>query len=38
MGTPTIIFLDRKGVVRYFANELPNDYAQRLDGLLAENI
>jgi thiol-disulfide isomerase/thioredoxin len=36
-GTPTVIFLDRKGVVRYFANELPNDYARRLDGLLAEN-
>lgn len=38
MGTPTIVFMDRKGVVRYFANELPDDYAQRLDGLLAENI
>lgn len=38
MGTPTIIFMDRKGVVRYVANELPDDYAQRLDGLLAENI
>jgi peroxiredoxin len=37
-GTPTVIFLDRKGVVRYFANELPHDYAHRLDGLLAENI
>jgi peroxiredoxin len=37
-GTPTIIFLDRKGVVRYFANELPNDYARRLDDLLAGNI
>jgi cytochrome c biogenesis protein CcmG, thiol:disulfide interchange protein DsbE len=36
-GTPTIVFLDRAGVVRYFANELPNDYAQRLDGLLAGN-
>ncbi len=36
-GTPTVIFLDRKGVVRYFANELPEDYAQRLDALLAEN-
>lgn len=36
-GTPTVIFLDRKGVVRYFANELPHDYARRLDGLLAEN-
>lgn len=36
-GTPTIIFLDRKGVVRYFVNELPHDYAQMLDSLLAEN-
>lgn len=36
-GTPTIIFLDRKGIVRYFANELPEDYARRLDALLAEN-
>jgi peroxiredoxin len=36
-GTPTIVFLDRTGVVRYFDNELPNDYAQRLDGLLAGN-
>lgn len=33
-GTPTIIFLDRQGVVRYFANELPEDYAQRLNALL----
>jgi peroxiredoxin len=36
-GTPTIVFLDREGIVRYFANELPADYAQRLDGLLAGN-
>lgn len=35
-GTPTIIILDRKGVVRYFANELPEDYASRLDALLAD--
>src|SRR5262245_43399397 len=35
-GTPTIIFLDRKGVVSYFANQLPEDYAQRLDALLTE--
>ncbi|HEY8461846.1 MAG TPA: TlpA disulfide reductase family protein [Blastocatellia bacterium] len=34
-GTPTIIFLDREGIVRYFGHELPDDYAQRLDGLLA---
>jgi peroxiredoxin len=37
-GTPTVIILDRKGVVRYFANELPDDYARLLDGLLAETI
>jgi peroxiredoxin len=36
-GTPTIVFLDREGIVRYFANELPSDYARRLDGLLAGN-
>jgi peroxiredoxin len=37
-GTPTIVFLDREGIVRYFANELPADYARRLDGLLGGNI
>lgn len=37
-GTPTIVFLDRRGFVRYFANELPHDYARLLDSLLAENI
>jgi peroxiredoxin len=36
-GTPTVVFLDRRGLVRYFANELPRDYARRLDDLLAEN-
>mgnify|MGYP001581270773 CR=1 FL=1 len=36
-GTPTIIFLDRKGVVRYFANELPEDYAPRIDALLMDH-
>jgi len=36
-GTPTVVFLDRKGVVRYFANELPHDYARRLNDLLAEH-
>ena len=35
-GTPTVIFLDRKGVVRYLGNELPGDYAARLDALLAD--
>lgn len=35
-GTPTVIFLDRNGVVRYTGNELPADYANRFDILLAE--
>ena len=37
-GTPTVIFLDRKGFVRYFGNELPHDYARRLNSLLSDNI
>jgi peroxiredoxin len=37
-GTPTIVFLDRAGVVRYFDNELPIDYARRLEALLAGNL
>ncbi len=35
-GTPTVIFFDRQGIVRYTGNELPADYAKRLDTLLAE--
>ena len=35
-GTPTIVFLDRQGVVRYFGNELPQDYSERLDALISE--
>lgn len=35
-GIPTVIFLDRKGVVRYVGNRVANDYAERLDALLAE--
>lgn len=34
VGTPTIVFLDEQGIVRYFGNELPKDYAARLDVLL----
>jgi peroxiredoxin len=37
VGTPTIVLLDRKGIVRYFSNALPPDSAARLDALLAEN-
>lgn len=33
-GTPTIVFLDNDGVVRYFGNELPRDYAARLETLV----
>lgn len=35
-GTPTIIFLDRKGVVRFFDNELPKDYESRLAELIEQ--
>jgi len=34
VGTPTIVFLDKKSVVRYFGNDLPNDYAEILKGML----
>jgi len=33
-GTPTIVFLNKDGVVRYTGNELPADYAAQLDALL----
>jgi len=36
VGTPTVVFLDGQGVVQYFGNELPKDYAARLDALLAK--
>ncbi|MCA1567732.1 MAG: TlpA family protein disulfide reductase [Acidobacteria bacterium] len=36
VGTPTIVFLDEQGIVQYFGNELPKDYAARLDALLAK--
>jgi len=36
-GTPTIIFLDKSGTIRYFGNELPDDYPARLDVLLNES-
>jgi peroxiredoxin len=35
-GTPTVIFLDRSGVVRYFGNELPGDYPSRLAALMEQ--
>jgi len=36
VGTPTVVFLDGQGIVQYFGNELPKDYAARLDALLAK--
>lgn len=35
-GTPTIILLDSKGVVRYSGHALPEDYAARLEAMIAE--
>ena len=34
IGTPTVVFLDKKGAVQYFGNELPKDYAARLEAAL----
>ena len=36
IGTPTIVFLDRNGTVRYFGNELPVDYPSRLADLIGQ--
>lgn len=35
-GTPTVIFLDKNGIVRYHGSELPADYAARLDEIIAQ--
>jgi peroxiredoxin len=35
-GIPTVVFLDRKGAVRYVGNHVANDYSERLDALLAK--
>lgn len=34
MGTPTVVFLDKNGAVQYFGNELPKDYANRLNKII----
>lgn len=34
VGTPTVVFLDKKGEVQYFGNELPADYAEKLTASL----
>ena len=36
-GTPTIVFIDKRGVVRYHANEIPKDYAAQLNALIEDN-
>lgn len=34
VGTPTVVFLDQKGTVQYFGNELPKDYSDRLNKII----
>lgn len=34
VGTPTVVFLDKKGAVQYFGNELPKNYADRLNKII----
>ncbi len=34
VGTPTVVILDKSGVVQYFGNELPKDAAERLKALI----
>jgi peroxiredoxin len=34
IGTPTVVFLNSKGEVQYFGNELPKDYAEKLNASL----
>ena len=36
-GIPNVLFLDRKGVVRFVGSHIPGDYAERLDLMLAES-
>lgn len=36
-GIPNVLFLDRKGVVRYVGSHIPGDYAERLDLMLVES-
>jgi peroxiredoxin len=34
VGTPTVLILDKKGIVRYVGNELPTDYSATLEATL----
>lgn len=34
VGTPTVVFLDKKGAVQYFGNEVPKDYSERLNKII----
>lgn len=36
LGTPTVIFLDKKGIVRYNGNELPQNSADFLNKMISE--
>ena len=35
IGTPTVIFLDKDGVIKYNGNELPKDYSEKLNSLVS---
>jgi peroxiredoxin len=36
-GIPNVLFLDRKGAVRYVGSHIPGDYVERLELMLAES-
>ncbi|MFN2502247.1 MAG: TlpA family protein disulfide reductase [Pyrinomonadaceae bacterium] len=35
IGTPTIVFLDKTGRIEFFGNEIPKDYADRLNRIIS---
>ncbi len=35
LGTPTVLFLDKNGIVKYNGNELPKDSADRLNSMIS---
>lgn len=34
VGTPTVVFLDKRGAVQYFGNEVPKNYPERLNKII----
>lgn len=34
IGTPTIVFLDKEGKVRFYGNKIPEDYKERLNSMV----